>query len=351
MTKRLLTFDLMRLIAIFIILFHHLTDYSFNFYNLQYFGIDLDLSPWHELNPHLGLGMFLFLSGYLLNRKNIKFSGFNESKNFLINKLLRIFPLYYLALILFFYIDKPDSLIEIALHTVALQLIFVSHFPILKTLWFVGLIMVYYLAFALVKNINLNLSYKIAIVVIFPFVVLFLGRYYKLTDSRLAHYYWVFFFGTLCAETNFFQQKIWQKIKFVIPLFFVSTFIFMYHLEDTFGLYKINLLQRHLLITVLSISFSLFVYQICDALAKSIKSRKMSEAIELVAYSSYCMFLFHRPVWYFLGKIHKEILDLDNPYINLGIATIIGIPLIVGISFRLQSLHDKYFVGLFRKTA
>jgi len=53
MNNRLFIFDLMRALAIFIILFHHLPQYSGNFYNFNFIGIHIDLSPVNGLNRYL----------------------------------------------------------------------------------------------------------------------------------------------------------------------------------------------------------------------------------------------------------------------------------------------------------
>jgi peptidoglycan/LPS O-acetylase OafA/YrhL len=62
-------FNVMRALGIFIILAHHLPDYCFNYYNLSYLGINIDISLLNDLNRYFALGIFIFISGYLLNEK------------------------------------------------------------------------------------------------------------------------------------------------------------------------------------------------------------------------------------------------------------------------------------------
>ncbi len=73
--QRLEELDIMRGLAILIILFHHLPDYGFNFFDLRNFGIGLDLSFLNGLNTYFGLGLFIYVSGVLLQHNYRGLSG------------------------------------------------------------------------------------------------------------------------------------------------------------------------------------------------------------------------------------------------------------------------------------
>ena len=80
--------DGLRGIAILLIVFYH----NFGFINYFFFG-------W------LGVDLFFVLSGFLITDILLKTKdSLNYLRNFYVRRVLRIFPLYYLALILFFFI-------------------------------------------------------------------------------------------------------------------------------------------------------------------------------------------------------------------------------------------------------
>jgi peptidoglycan/LPS O-acetylase OafA/YrhL len=70
MQNRVIELDIVRALAIFLILLRHLSQHTFNFYAVHFKGhlIDLTFVYWGEL--YFGLGLFAFISGYLLTREN-----------------------------------------------------------------------------------------------------------------------------------------------------------------------------------------------------------------------------------------------------------------------------------------
>jgi len=344
MNNRLFIFDLMRALAIFIILFHHLPQYSGNFYNFNFIGIHIDLSPVNGLNRYLALSLFIFISGYLLNRKRERFQDINSAVKFLYKKIIRIFPLYYLALFAFIYIYKIFSPLTIFIHILGLQLLFASpNFKPIMTLWFIGLILIYYSLFIVINYGNIRQISRILIIILFPIFIGLLSVVFKVTDLRIILYYWVFIFGIFSAETNFFEQKLWRKISPIIPILFILFFLISFFVEKEYGLMKINLGYSYILINLLVLLFVLFVYQISSFISLNNPSVKL---IELISYSSYCMFLFHRPLWSVMDKFLKKTLEINNFYITTSILVILGIPILIVFSYYLQRFYDKYVMKL-----
>ena len=152
MESRLKEFDLMRTLAIFIILIHHLPGHSFNFYNFTVVGTNYDMSWLNQLNRYFGLGIFIFISGYLINRKRKSIKNWSDINRFVVNRYIRIIPLYILAYIIFITIFRNMinniDIVSIIIHLLGLQIIFASKYcdPVM-TLWFVGLIISYYFVF------------------------------------------------------------------------------------------------------------------------------------------------------------------------------------------------------------
>jgi len=106
---------------------------------------------------------------------------------------------------------------------------------------------------------------------------------------------------------------------------------------------KINLGYSYILINLLVLLFVLFVYQISSFISLNNPSVKL---IELISYSSYCMFLFHRPLWSVMDKFLKKTLEINNFYITTSILVILGIPILIVFSYYLQRFYDKYVMKL-----
>lgn len=346
MNNRLLIFDLMRSLAILIILFHHLPNYTGNFYDLNFIGINLDLSPLNELNRYLGLGLFIFLAGYLINRKRERFADKRSAINFLYRKFIRIFPLYYLALFCFILIHKIYAPLKIGVQILGLQLLFASStLKPIHTLWFIGLIVIYYYLFTVLNYNPIKKFYKGLIIILFPICIWILLTLFKVTDSRLILYYWVFLGGVFCAETNFFESEFWRKFNSLIPIVFVPVFLISFFLEKQYKLITTNSSYSYLLINLLIFTFVLFIYQISTLISRKNSSLKL---IQIVSYASYCMFLFHRPIWFSMSYVLKQTLGINYSIAAL-ILLFVGIPVVIIISYYIQRFYDEHCMKLLPK--
>ncbi len=333
MTDRLLRFDLMRSLAIFIILLHHLPEYCFNFYDLRYFSINLNLSILNELNRHFGLSLFVFLSGHLINLKEFHFSTWRSMRLFLVKRTTRIFPLYYLALIFFCYITHTVNPLTIILHVLGLQLIAASpHHQPLPTIWFVGMILTYYFLFAISKTEILTKLVRLLIITLFPLAVLAAGTIYQLTDLRLVLYYGIFWFGVHSAKGSFLERFNLFSASALLLLFLAYL-----RLIDNGEFATNSFVNASTFATVngLMLCFVIFVYHLCKVIEKQIKSSRIAH---LIAYSSYGMFLFHRPIWFSI----KQIVHLRNVYLSAAVLIFVGIPLIVAFAKFAQSFYDQW---------
>ncbi|MEH1874792.1 acyltransferase family protein [Nostoc sp.] len=339
---RFLVFDLLRFLATFIILFHHLPNYCFDFYNLKNFGINIDLSVCNELNTYLGLSLFIFMSGYLINVKKTSFPDWTTVGTFLYKRIIRIFPMYYIALIFFCYILNITEPLRIIIHILGLQsLLFSKHLPSLPTLWFVGTILVYYCIFIFCKAEKIRTIYRLLAIGIFPFIVSFASTSLHFMDYRISLYYWIFIFGIYCAESKILETSWLKKNTFIITAGFVCIFISCFFLEKKYGIDDLGLIKSYTILNILMFSFILSIYGICNAIAKILKS---SQIIQAIAYASYGMYLFHRPIWFFLRKIVQQGMEINNQYILMTIEIFIGIPIIFVFAYLVQSFYEKYCI-------
>lgn len=347
MNKRLPVFDWIRSVAIFTILFHHLPGYTFDFYDLRNFGIPLDLSLLGLLSGFLGLALFIFMSGYLLNIKKIYFSTWAEIQVFAKRKLIRIFPLYYLALIAFALIEHVYNPLKILLHLSGLQLLFrtpTSAIPI-RTLWFVGFITVFYSVFTVVKNRRLDKNLRISILMFSLIVPLILNVFFSLTDYRLSLYWGIFWFGVFCAEKELPKLTSWKYLSQAAAVVFVAVVIY-FAVVDPLALADSKLVtlkgaffQKYLILNALMFSFVITAYNVCKWLAQCFN---WQSGLQFISYISYCMYLFHRPIWYVMSQLLVNQVSVDNKYLLLTILITCGLPLIIAVSYALQRVYDQY---------
>ncbi len=338
MQNKLTVFDWMRTFAILIIVFHHLPGYTFNYYDLNNFGIPLDLSFLNVLNRYLGLSIFIFISGYLLNARRAPAYNSGSIKKFITKRWVRIFPLYILALGPFIYLYKVSQPERILVHLLGLQLITASpqKSPI-NTLWFVGLIVVYYSIFLIWKSQALNSTQKLVFIVAFPVLVFFANSIWDIMDMRLLLYYGIFWFGIYCGT-----GKVLEKLPHLfLPVASFLAVIIAFQLSGQTPLSikePYESLGNFLAVNGIMFSFVIFCYY---AFRKFPDQGPVFAWVEKVAYASYCVYLFHRPVFSVLVKVSDYIGLSDNLYVFTGLVIVLGLPVLFFGCLKAQQVYDR----------
>jgi len=344
--KRLSEFDVMRSFAIFIILFHHLPAYCFNYYNLKNFGINYDLSYINDLNRYFGLGIFIYISGFLLQYSS---HGFNNSKDvymFLWKRIVRIIPLYIIALIMFIKLFGAISISSFFIHILGLQVILSSKYcdPVI-TLWYVGLIISYYLIFICIKKYGTNTKKTVLLITLIPIIAIVIKGGLNFIDKRFFTYYMVFIVG---VYSSIYYNKILRNYTIVAAtiVFFISSYIYVAHISPIiFGsdirppLFSSTSLNALFLLNFIMISFAWITHYL------SMKINIFLKSFELISYLSYCMYLFHRPVWGIMLKIYEP----QNAMLRGIYLAVLGIPTLLICSFYLQKGYDNLLVSLSKK--
>lgn len=374
--EKLAEFDILRTISILIvvILIHIPNNYAYPFY--------IDLSPYtgyllHTLGIDVAMGSFAFLSGFslYLKKDNRNINSPSRLKRFLKKRFLRIFPLYWIALIVFLIlIADPDiNFLFVLAHIFGLQIIVapIYGYPIL-TLWFIGIIVIYYLIFIILSFMgSLKKIIPSALAILFFFVILNLN--FGLVDYRFFLYYIIFIVGIIGADIyispqfNKFKEFLINKNRFM-PLFIalfitilsMGLYFFFAHLVYTtfnsqYGTQFIPvildmqpgiiesatavLMIDLIIITYIIFSLSLY-YFVMKGLRMIFKKEKLSKAFSLLAFSSYCVYLFHRPFIMLLSSITTGIFNIDmyaraNFYIAL-----LFVPIIFLLSYFVQKAID-----------
>jgi len=346
MIDRLKEFDVMRAFAIIIILFHHLAGHTFNFYNLNWCGFKYDISWLNQVNRYLGLGIFFFISGWLLSRTNMPLKEWQDIKKFILRRYVRIIPLYSIALIIFFIIFggtiENRNIISFIIHLFGLQIIFASKYcdPVL-TLWFVGIIVSYYFVFAILyKYANSKASF-ILLALCIPVIFIFLKYSFDLTDKRFIVYYSIFIAGIFSYKYKILEKISWvhltvAMILFSLAIYLYSKFIYpnIFLSDSKPALFSFVGLGAFVDVNLIMLTFTIIIYKI----SKYLCMLKIFNVFKFVASASYCMFLFHRPVWWSMAQIYKP----DSKIFLLLYIALFGTLVVIVLSYYFQKIYDIY---------
>jgi peptidoglycan/LPS O-acetylase OafA/YrhL len=342
MENRVIVFDIVRAFAILLILFHHLPQHSFDFHVFSLKGHLLDLTFLYGWESYLGLGLFVFISGYLLTMTNPSFERWRDIKQFVLKRVLRIFPLYMVALVLFIALSgeirSSLNICTFLLNLLGLQIIFASKdcSPLL-TLWFVGLILSYYYLFIILVKFGGGIRRLIASAgVIFLLSGLLIQRMGWM-DERFLFYLPLFVAGILGAryqliEKMKFSHALLISLLFIIFVGFHTAFVSPREIPRFLSFIGLTNFVLHNLI-VLCIVFVVFAF------AKAILRAGCHGFLQRIAYASYGMYLFHRPIWWLMEDVYSPAnVEMKAVYLAL-----FGIPLTIVVSYYVQRVYDGYF--------
>ncbi|MBY8983423.1 MAG: acyltransferase [Candidatus Lokiarchaeota archaeon] len=374
--KKLPELDILRIISILIvvILIHIPNDYAYSFYiDLdQYTGFYL-----HTLGIHVAMGSFAFISGFglYLNKKNRNINTFEKLGAFLKKRFFRIFPLYWVALILFIIFlgySNMDFMYLLA-HVMGLQIMVAPIFgPPILTLWFIGIIVIYYLIFIFLSflgSIKRIIPASIAILFLFAFLNMFFG----LVEYRFFYYYLIFIAGIIAAniytspQYNRIKERIINRQK-VIPLIIalgvavLSLILYQFLTQYCFSTFNSEYGTTHLrlildqnpgfiesAIAILSVdmiimTYIVFIISSCHFLIVAFRlllpKWNIGLIFSIIAYSTYCVYLFHRIFLILYTEILMDIFDLaiyERLEFNI---VLLFVPFIFLFSYLIQKFSD-----------
>ncbi|AKB19972.1 hypothetical protein MSWHS_3109 [Methanosarcina sp. WWM596] len=391
MNKKIIAFDFLRALAIVMIIPAHLSNYLFSIYG------KLALYAFDPYFANMGLGLFIFMSGYLLYYNNHSIKSLQNVFDFYRKRLLRIYPLYWAALatfVLVFYVFAPrlnsgfvfpDSenvfgLSNVLVHVLGLQILLAPTYasPML-TLYFVGLIICFYAIYPLL--IMFSKSTKLLLLSSF---IIYLGLFsisktFNIIDHRFFMFFLIFVFGILTCKESQFGKAVKLSVKSplthillaVLPVIFVLTIVtglresmfldprvsvtidtgsgtigssmIRSMLDSMAGLLSINppLLQFFidtLFLNIFTILFCVFEYSFAMKFINDKLSRSLSSVFTYIATSSYCVYLFHRP---FFTLWNSGTNFINSPILRDVIMVFISIPLLFFVSYHVQTMEQN----------
>lgn len=268
------------------------------------------------------LGVFTFLSSFLLASR-YTFSSLHDVKQFYKKRVLRFYPLFFISSLMLLAIgfnNWPETW---------KGLLGISPFwkPQQHTLWYISMLIGFYILTPLLCVKRISVLKRVALMSVFVLIALGIQIAFHSVDPRFFYYYIVYCLGIVGAihyknicSAVFKSKKTLITLLIYIPLFFLL-----------FLGYGDRLLMMGAgyigIIVLLNVSM----------LLSRIRANTFQRIVSIVSYSSMCMYLFHREVYWMLLKLY-------NPVTNWGGASylfIIGLPLVFVISYCIQKLYDK----------
>lgn len=328
--------DILRAISIIFILITHSPDYS------EYQGVQI-FSPYFAI---LGVGSFIFLSGYVnaLSRSG-KLNSPSDVGAYLKKRFIRVYPLYWIALVLFFVgfllFDQSLSVLGIIVHFLGLQMLLAPLVHPVFTLYFVGLIVVYYLLFAIIMyRCDEPLLILIrAVIVLLPFAIAFYT--FNVIDPMFFEYYFIFIGGILAFKLQVFKSPSANIFLTLCPTVLVFAIVARFNLSGSLaglsGIPKYGIYYG-LTVTVV-ISFCLTLLWMLESFGNNYNALT-KKIVLLLSFSSYSIYLFHRPILTIITGFLQN-LPINTVIYDL-ILIFIGFPLIVLVSYYMTIIDEQY---------
>lgn len=332
--ERIIAFDFIRFIAIVLVVFSHFLNVPFD---RGWLGI-------------LGNGLFFFISGYLIYLNNPVIASKADILKFYRKRLLRIFPLYILALLLYVGIWTINgTILEYSIYEVVglflgLQGIFYPVIP--DVLWFIGTILIYYLLYPIIVYFSKN---KISKYILFSIIAIGILVVLKVItgvfDGRVFAYYFIFVAGVLASWLNIFKSKYSLAFKIISFITFIPLTVYVFSgflPANADGLGELSLTFTN----VLTIGYSIFIRIVFGLTGAFViytiynwfKFPKfISKIVVSGAFAAYAVYLFHQQILTLVNMFIIPLRDVFTTPLTYNIVIIcIIMPIIFVIGYYLQ---------------
>lgn len=347
--KYLFEVDILKALAIIMVVISHFHLYLFD--GGEYFEL---------LDPYLayfGLAIFFFLSGYTLYINNNRFKSMGDVISFYRKRLFRIFPLYWLALIVFmalyvawagfraFYLE-PASYYDftwtgLIVHMFGLQTL-TGRF--IGGMWFVGTIIAYYLLYPLIVYFSKDLKYMLAAVaVLLAVLVVLYTPLHIVKDGHVPLFLSVFAGGIVACRISLFDNKSYEKYFIALPIIFIATLAIDAVIFDK-GSFVLN---EHFSVAryggyffvrnVLLLATAMLSY-ICIRPLVSGVDGQAKDFFKKLSYGSYATYLFHMQLFPVLVLVTYAV--FNSTLIADIVVVFLGLPLSLILGYYLQKLYD-----------
>ncbi len=329
--KRLPEIDIIKATSLMLIISHHEGSFLYH----EYLGI------FYPYLGRFGLALFTFISGYALYKNNASISSI---KTFYKKRLLRIYPLYLLALFLYviisnFQLWNEFTPVSLAAHILGLQMLIYPYIQPDGSLWYIGMLFIFYAVYPfLIKKSEtpIKLIWNAgAILVSLTLLRVFFG----LIEIRTFVYFPIFIAGMLAAWTG-----IPEKLKTSAPIVLVPLIFIRLNWITEDGTDPIN---NNIIPVVLSLSLMLLFF--CFVFFEGVKSiqlnSRISAIVSKIAVASYPMYLFHPIVLYSLKGVYSHSMKgIYSQHFNPAAFDLVMISIVIPIFFIIC-----YYIQIFEK--
>ncbi len=345
----------MRVLGVILILVHHLVGYTYTPSLLEL----VDRTDYHIFPLFfLGLSLFFFVSGYALYHNYTTFSTRRAVGGFLKRRAIRIYPLYWIAIAAFIMLGIGawgNNIWWVVAQICGAQGLLAPRFgtPVI-TLWFIGVILLFYLIYPFVVSFS-STSKRLVLALLMPLLLFVVLRVaFNLVDFRFFVYYALFFGGVLASIYDVFNRYAVKTSYVVVSvLLLIGTLV----LIENMGLFDAQLhaffysgfdtaasplttrtMLAIVLADILALIFVYATFTLSRLILPSLSSTAR-KAVAGIAFSTYCAYLFHRPILVLLTDALNatHLVALQKTVLIV----ICGIPLIFVVGYAIQRGWDR----------
>jgi len=183
--RRLLFLDTIKAFAILLVIFVHIQSFLSTPVTMNY--------QFFEILKFIALACFTFVSGYSIESNNMNIGGVKEVSNFYKKRIVRIYPLYLVALFIFFLCFQVFGLFNPIHYTLSQWIVNILCLQVLLSpafidpifpLWFIGFIVMMYALYPLLSVWSGKLKNRLLLSIgIFVFLAL-VHLALNIVDSR-----------------------------------------------------------------------------------------------------------------------------------------------------------------------
>lgn len=328
---RLYEFDALRALATLLLLALHSEVFALN--NV----LGIDLNPFALFTGAFLLGSFFFMAGYFEELSMKKYGG--DWLAFIKTKFIRMYPPYWIALILFVFVMgfSLNKALDLWTYILNLQFIlspgFVKH---LLTLWFISVLVAYYVLFIILRQIIKNEWILLTVLSIIFLGLFVLHLNTSLLDIRFFEYFFIFFIGGWLARNPFWMEKIKNTSNVIKLIFWLVGCYLLWIVQVQAYPY-----QHPIFLIVVNIYILGGIWVFLALFRTWVGKWKIWI---FLSYASFFTYLYHRPIWDVMVKMFPQETWRDEMLMRLMPGSIIALV----ISYGFQMLYDR-IIQLVRK--
>jgi peptidoglycan/LPS O-acetylase OafA/YrhL len=277
-------------------------------------------NPLTEAIKDIALGTFVFASGLLLARRDLP-PRVADWLGFFRRRLVRLYPLYLLALILFAVVGLASQA------TILKGALLISMFapPPPPTLWFVTMIMVFYLLAPLLIGLAGDGRRYLIVSAGIVLLCLVYDGFVQSMDSRLVLFFPAFALGVYVQRVRAGYELLQRRRLYLLLLLPLA---FVLGLPGDRGFDIATALLRAPLVSLGAVLLVIY--------AERAGSTLHSPSILMLSYASLGVYLFHRPVFELVMALYYPVQGHYQALYLMGVA----VPLTFLIAYAVQRTYD-----------